>query len=569
MSPPADGHPVFERLRRRGYLGGLAAGIAALAGCNETPEPTETTEQPTDTDEPTATDADTPSETAAAVGPRPHDHSGPEEGGSELAPTEVVSERFRNAVGEQSIHAAFDGLVVPVGEGLGMDAAVDPTETDTPVQDAVDAIGAGRGRENYGAVLLPPGRVEENGSLTGTRGKSFVGWGVSATTVTFTALDEPGITQDPQIRRDAGLTYWDGITFEGAAGAKRDATRTAPAVHLRQSDQTDVPDHIRGFNLGHVRFQDWGDPVVHLDGATLFESHWTWVDMNSFNAGRNVLVEDTTIGGSSWTVDKLNMGRPDPGRLFDARTAGGGRFHVQNLHFRDNRPGSADVPVIDVNNTTNGQVAISQLEYETAGAELPTVVRLAGGGRYRIGQLQFLAGGRTGNALTVDHLVQLHRPMDTEIGQFDAAGDIRIEEAPLGIVGDHPEGVVRFHGTSDQVHNAVGSRRDRVFALEDRRIADPLYATTVTHATGETTRIRGVNRAQTGAVIGSSRRRFTPRVQRLHPTEMPEESYAVDHRFEWRTDDDYERWDLVLNWQLDPGRDVPFEVEVTRRGTGH
>jgi hypothetical protein len=563
---------VFDRLDRRGYLGGVVAGIAALAGCNEQSEPTETDEPTRETTEPSATASPTERSAATettATPPVSHDHSGPDAGGADLDPATVTTEQFRNAVGEQSIQAAFDGLVVPVGEGVGMDAAVDPTATDTPIQDAIDVVGTGRGRANYGAVLLPPGRIEETGSLTGTRGKSFVGWGVGGTTVTFTALDEPGITQDPTIRRDAAMTYWDGITFEGGAGAKSDATRTAPAIHLRQSDRTPVPDDIRGFNVGHVRFQDWGDPVVHLDGATLFESHWTWVDMNSFNNGRNVLIEDTAIGGSSWTVDKLNMGRPTPGRLFDARTAGGGRLHVQNLHFRDNEPGSADVPVIDIDTTTNGQVTIAQLEYEAAGADLPTVIRLAGGGRYRLGQLQFLAGGQTGGGLSVDHLVELQRPMDVEIGQFDRNGTVEIREGVLGIVGDQPAGSVRFYGTSDQVHNAVGSRRGRVFALEDRRIADPLYRDTVTHPTGETTRIRGVNRAQTGTVIGSSRRRFTPRVQRLHPTTMPGVSYAVDHRFEWRTDDDYERWDLVLEWIVDPGRDLEFEVAVTRRGTGH
>lgn len=554
---------VLDDLKRRGYLGGVAAGLVGLAGCGSDGEPTDSSE-PTDTGEPTESVEPTgTAETTATQALSPHDHSGPEAGGDDLSPAQVTTGRLQNAVGEQPIQTAFDGLVVPVGEGLGMDAAVDPAESETPVQDAIDAIGAARGQGNRGAVLLPPGVVEEAGSLTGTRGKSFVGWGVQASRLRFTALDEPGITQDPSIARDAGYTYWDGIRFEGAAGAKSDATRTAPAVHIRQSPETEPPDAIRGFNLGHVRFQDWDDPVIHLDGATIFESHWTWVDMNSFNTGRNVLVEDTSLGGSSWTVDKLNLGRERPGRLFDARTARGGRFHVQNLHFRDNAAGESDAPVIDIAGPTNLQVTVAQAEYETPDADLPCVFRFEGGGRYHLGQAQYQV-----DRLAVDHLVELRRANDATIGQWDRGGEIEVREAPLGLVGDQPFGTVLFHGRSDEVHNAVGSRRGRVFALEDRRVADPLYAGTVTHS-GDRTRIRGVNRAQDGSVIGSERRRFTPRLQRLRPTAMPDESYAVDHRFEWRTDDGFERWDLVLEWDLDPGREVEFEVEVTRRGTGH
>lgn len=566
---------VFEDIERRSYLGALAGAMSALAGCSgtdddETTAPTRNGDRDGTTADGTVGAPDRPNGTTETTDEPPaeqmdlpvHNHSGPDAGGDNLSPATVTTEHILNAVNDAAIQASFDGLVVPVAPGLGMADAIDPSETATPIQDAIDAIDA---TEWYnpefspGAVLLPAGRIEEQGSLTNTVMKSFLGHGIKATEVRFTDLSKPAIEQASVSAGDGSQTFWDGIRFNGVDGANR----TGAAIYI------DKPG-VRYFDVGRVVFREWND-VIYLDEECWFECYW-----DSFGAiyiyGRSIVADGASLGASAWLIDKLNLYRDDgAGRIIDARNAGGGNFMIRDLHIQINGEinGESGPPPIEVNESSFGRFRIDNLHYETTvGLDLPAIVRFSRGSKYQIDMVDVLGPTEfEDQTLVLDNVVQLQDVGQVRIGQHNKNPPATtIEQSWLGVSGAALDGAVRFEGDSSQVTETSGSTGGKVWALEDMRVVDPFHKETVTHTTGGPTEINGISAGQTGT--GREGRKVTPRVQRLDPVSMPNADFGVDTQFIWRGSTDYERWVLRLDWVVDPGVDMDFELEVTTRGPG-
>lgn len=199
-----------------------------------------------------------------------------------------------NNVSDANIQASWDGLVVPVAPGLGMEDAVDPSSTSTPVQDAVDAIDATGSGAQAGTVLLPPESVDEGAPLTNHRKKSFIGWGFASSTIRFTDLSADGLKQDTNESDDFGDSYWDGLSISGADENNRTG---GSAIHFN--------DHTANyFNMGIVQFCNWGDPdpVIHFDGGHPFGFDWKYVISIDSNTN-GVLTDDT--GFTDGTIGHL------------------------------------------------------------------------------------------------------------------------------------------------------------------------------------------------------------------------------------------------------------------------
>lgn len=477
----------------------------------------------------------------------------------------LVAGEVRNAIDTAQLQAAFDGLVVPVAPGLGMADAIDPENTTTPVQDAIDAIDATdwyKSEWSPGAVLLPAGIIEENGALTNTLTKAFVGWGIFATELRFPDLSTPAIEQTPISGwpGDCMRTHWDGIRFHGVDGANR----TAPGIRIDE-------DLVRAFNVGRIAFQEWNDVIVH-DGGTWFESHWDWVTAQDIY-GRSIVVNNVPFGGSAWTIAKLNCYRDNgAGRIIDARNSDGGNVMIRDFHIQVNAGGSnggSGPPAVDVAGPTTGRFRIDNLHYETTvGLDLPSVVRFSGAAQYQLDMVDILGPNDTaGESLVVDNVVALDRVGQVRIGQHTKNPDATtINQSFLGVGGSPLPGAVLFAGHSDQVTETYGSTAGKIWALEDMRVVDPLYRATVTHTTGGPTVVDGINQGLVGGRTTFTN--LTPRIQQLDPVSIPDVDFSVDHRFEWRGSSDYDRWALVLEWAVDPGVDVDFELEVTTRGPG-
>jgi hypothetical protein len=191
------------------------------------------------------------------------------------------------------IHASKDGLVVPVGDGLGADDGIDPATTDTPVQDAIDLIG----RDNEGAVLLPPETIQETGPIVGGKDKILRGWGMLTSEIEFTSDTADGIAQDPNVNNDWWYSSVEDLRLNGGGGGRSSGS----AIHF---EHFTVP----VFNLDRVDIPDWTgpDPVVWADqGGHWFDS--TWGLVKAGNAGSTGTVFQWDHGGSPNRYDHLTL----------------------------------------------------------------------------------------------------------------------------------------------------------------------------------------------------------------------------------------------------------------------
>jgi hypothetical protein len=190
-----------------------------------------------------------------------HRHDGQALGGTTPL-TSVTTEQVVNDIANSNIQAAWDGLVVPIAEGLGAIDAIDPTATTTPVQDAIDAInGTGSGSQN-GIILLPSKRITEAATLSGLGGKSLIGRGIGETIIEMTDLAADGL--DVSGFNDAARAFMTDLNFDGSSYVDRTG---GSAIHFSGAN-------ARHFNLGRVRFANWTDPVIHLDSFGPFTARW-------------------------------------------------------------------------------------------------------------------------------------------------------------------------------------------------------------------------------------------------------------------------------------------------------
>lgn len=77
-------------------------------------------------------------------------------------------------VSDESLQAARDGYVVPVGPGVGVGDAIDPAATTTPIQDAADVLHVDNG---VGGKVVFSGHVVEEATYTKYNGVEVVGIG--------------------------------------------------------------------------------------------------------------------------------------------------------------------------------------------------------------------------------------------------------------------------------------------------------------------------------------------------------------------------------------------------------
>lgn len=175
-------------------------------------------------------------------------------GVSNLHSESVNTEETLNNIGEAKIQTAWDGLVVPVGQGLGMSDAIDPSATDTPVSDAAQKLRDAPGSNWSGHIILPPGGVDNNSSVTFDGDGGFVCPGPRASEIRFTSdtkgliiggnssfiqgglkLTGPGMANgsEPAIYSNTNSPWhvWDYIETEGWGGESL-LTETQPMYFM-------------------------------------------------------------------------------------------------------------------------------------------------------------------------------------------------------------------------------------------------------------------------------------------------------------------------------------------------
>ena len=142
----------------------------------------------------------------------------------------------------------LQGLVVAVGRNNSAPQSIDPADTDTPIQDALDVVAAAGG----GEVRLPAGVVEETGPIRPYEETRIIGLGVEISKVSITARRADGILFD----RESGVSRvrLDGFALNGPAGTGP----TGVAIHHTNRDTQDL-------FVGRLLFWGWNNSVYRVD----------------------------------------------------------------------------------------------------------------------------------------------------------------------------------------------------------------------------------------------------------------------------------------------------------------
>ena len=308
---------VTAPLGRRSYLALLLA--SATAGCSLRGGEDVATETPVDESTDESTDAVTD------------------------APTDAVTDAPEPV---DSVGDLVDGDVVCVGEALDT-TTVDPEETETPVQDALDLIA-----ETGGRVYLPPRRVRERGPVRPYPNTGIYGFGMNVSVLHITDADTDGIVFDRDPR--ANRVQLDGFELRGP-GLDTDS---GVAIHVRDSTASPVADPADLY-VGRLYCWAWSDSVYRVDeGVGPFQCRLDFLRMDDCDAGdADALVEWRSDYGPANAVgtvvaypradrsgaDSTLLFQRGGGLAFGDITVGGttgrlvdtqsGRLHVGRLHY--------------------------------------------------------------------------------------------------------------------------------------------------------------------------------------------------------------------------------------------
>lgn len=163
---------------------------------------------------------------------------------------------IKNAQNGGTLHASWDGLIVPQAAGLGVSDAIDPDATASPVQEAIDAVAAAGG----GTVLLPPGVVEEPGPISMRSDISILGHGMETSTIRITQPGVPGIEFNSSKNGGDGVVHaaLDGFKLQGP-GMRTD---TGPAI-VHNGGNT------RSLRVGRLLIMEWQNAVYKVESGNL------------------------------------------------------------------------------------------------------------------------------------------------------------------------------------------------------------------------------------------------------------------------------------------------------------
>jgi len=274
---------------------------------------------------------------------------------------------------------AAGNLVYVTDEGRGV---IEPSETDTPVQDTINSVMNSGG----GTVHLPPTTLQESSSLS-YKGVNIVGQGIGSSIIEFTHGGD-GIVASSN-NKDLSYSNVDGVTIQGQ-------NNNEITNGIKWDDDAGPQT-----NIGQIRFRHYSTGI-HTVNDCPWSSHWKSIyggygckgKTFHFEAGANTdlhlgqatIANDTQSTG--FHIDNASL-RLEVGSLqFERQTGnrpmiiqcGGGMFRLQQVQFEVSRGGTQDLTSINNNEayliTTIGTGDISINQIRSQGMTLTGVVEL-------------------------------------------------------------------------------------------------------------------------------------------------------------------------------------------------
>lgn len=315
-----------------------------------------------------------------------------------IAPIRPRAPIQSGAVSGNILQTSLDDHLVPVAAGVGVGDAIDPSETNTPVQDAIDAVNAANTRNPInekagGAVLLPAGVVESPGNLRGLGAIQLLGWGTNSSAILVTDTSADGIYANSHA--DATHCYLDGFML----AHKKPGQQTAgSAIHF-----TDIGS-INQFNIGALQIAGWKgpDPVIHYDGGGAFSSKWDYIRGDNTVGTPFLKVENNPFRDVD--IGQLFLSPTDTDPIIDIQSHWNVAGHIETLNAGGH---AGKAMIVDAVGMPNSALTVGNVHCEPFAGVSPDisggVVELRGGAKVSINHIG-LSGG-----LTADHAVSLTR----------------------------------------------------------------------------------------------------------------------------------------------------------------
>jgi len=344
------------------------------------------------------------------------------------------------------------GYVVPIAPGLSLGDAIDPANTSTPVQDAIETVAAANKPEGSngnatGTIYLPPGRiVQDTGPITfpiGAQALQIQGYGMAT---------PEGPNSFIEITGDNA-----GFEFQGYWGAKQINLRgftlkgtgqNYPAMWWNGKRGSVTP---RMVNMQRVRFDDWLPErgVIHFDETNPFSCHFDSLMFASSNNGPCFRLEKGggVIGFTQLTniyADCRQNRSPVIESPYQGMDVDIGLLNIGGDHDQ----------VFDVDLSVNGHLRAQFINFETKVSDTGKgVITKSGRGYMQIDHLR--VNGFSG-LNSVDDIYRLNNG-NNFIGPIANRGEVTIQRSTINLTGSHDRLSWYLGPSSDVTDNAVSS----------------------------------------------------------------------------------------------------------------
>lgn len=373
---------------------------------------------------------------------------------------DLLEEAYQRISGLES--ASAGSAVVPVGQGLGALDAIDPTTTQTPVNDAIDAVyDTGRG----GHVWLPMGDIKQNDSIRPKPGVSIYGPGRSPHIGPPTSQVE--IT-DP----DSHLIYFDSSENQTYSGIELDGfhvmgqgadTHTGNALQFGDPNKSKTNNQqAYGFHLGKLFFRRFQGSLIRVEqGGEPWACDLGYINAYGFDPGgtANSAVLDFTNALSVAThigmIDAYPGASVSGTRSDFMRVSAAGDLRVDFLNI------GGTINRVLVQDDGGGAIDIAGVNYE-----ITTQLDAARESLYTLADNSLVRIGQTRMHSDVTNLASIYRLEDG--GQSGAPGAANKEMGPVVPTGQlslpspivdvrtDTSGSCTYHGVSGEVANNSG-----------------------------------------------------------------------------------------------------------------
>lgn len=344
-------------------------------------------------------------------------------------------------VDKNPIQISIDGQITPIAPGLGPSDTVDPSTTNTPIQDVIDIINSTS--VGSGTILLPPETVESPGNLVQTDNIVLRGHG-PASVIKITDPTADGIYLGPTDSLSAyenggRNAYLDGFILDGGNVGNR---TSGSAIRFMGQGTSN-------YGIGSMFIRNWGgsDPVI---AELPYSTRWGFIRVRNYT-GSFIKATQESIA-FDMQIEQIYPGPIDPSApVIDIHGAHAG-VQIGSINCGDD----VGRVVRQHDDNRNAWLSIGWINCEpTSNVHIDGGIVELGGNRYtEIGHVS------TSGNVTADSLVELTNsdlngasPGNTRLYNLDPGGGTITDLIEVtGDFGNPRANPMFFHGSPNAIN---------------------------------------------------------------------------------------------------------------------